>query len=120
MRGNSLATRVVTVYTDDRTGEELNSDQVYEHQISINDAPAITVHLGERSEKRLHAELGKYIEASKRKAANEKKLHGSASAKSNASAPAIRKWAQENGVTLQPRGRIPKHIVEKYHASHRS
>src|SRR3954447_6515273 len=121
-----MAQRLVTVLTDDLTGEEL---EVGETVTFAFDGVEYEIDLGETQAEKLRGALARYIQAGRRIGGRSTRSGRSArsadsgssgrkSGGSNRDTKAIREWAQANGHTVSERGRIPAVVVEAYKAAH--
>lgn len=107
-----MAQKVITIYTDDLTGEETEEAQT--HTIAI-DGIAYEIDLGPDSYDKLMEAVGPFL-TNGRKASRAGKAAKSRSAGSSASGDTakIRAWAKENGYEVNERGRVPADIREAY------
>lgn len=103
--------KIVTVTTDDLTGEILTGD-VQELVISIN-GEAVKLDLDLRTLNQFKSLAGAFLAAgepvknkSKRKATDPIRNRS------------IRRWAASNGYKISARGRIPNLIIEAFDAAH--
>src|SRR5262245_27691165 len=80
------------------------------------DGVTYEIDLSEANAERLRGSLGQYVESARRVGGRLKR--GSKAAQNGAGssheAGQIRAWANDNGVGLSGRGRIPSHVVEAY------
>ena len=83
---------------------------------SVGDAVKSEVDLSADNAERIRTMFGEYIPHARRTGGRlNRGTSAGASRSSDASeASAIREWAQQNGIELAARGRIPGHVVEKY------
>lgn len=121
-----MAQRLVTVLTDDLTGEKL---EVGETVTFALDGVEYEIDLGEAQAEKLRGALARYIQAGRRiggrSTRSGRRAHSadseSSSRKSGGSSrdtKAIREWAQANGRNVSERGRSPASVVEAYEAAH--
>jgi hypothetical protein len=114
MRG--MAQKIVTIYTDDLTGEE--SEEAATHVFSL-DGVGYEVDLGPDSYEQLLEALSPFMKAG-RKAG---RVKGKAARRQAVSARAddtaqVREWAKEQGYEVAARGRVPAEIREAYDKAH--
>ena len=107
-----MARKTVVILEDDLDGSEASETVNFavdgaEYEIDLN-----ADHANE-----LRHVLGRYIDAA-RKASGGRGRQGRRSASSGVDSKAIRQWALDNGLQVNPRGRIQADIVEKYQAAH--
>ncbi|MFF7182987.1 histone-like nucleoid-structuring protein Lsr2 [Streptomyces sp. NPDC008121] len=111
-----MAKRVVTLFTDDITGSE--EEDVTNHRFSI-DGIMYEIDLGHDSYQQLLDALGPFIRSGRKTSSSPR---GSARKRSapdgRLDAGRVRAWAQEQGIEVSARGRIPKELQEKYEAVH--
>ncbi|MGW9438058.1 histone-like nucleoid-structuring protein Lsr2 [Streptomyces sp. NPDC055607] len=110
-----MAQKIITVYTDDLTGEE--SGEVASHSFSL-DGVTYEVDLHPDSYDRLLAALGPFMKAGRKtgrlKGANGARKSGDQTRNS----AAIREWARRNDVEVSERGRISASVRAAYEAAH--
>ncbi|MEV5599156.1 Lsr2 family protein [Streptomyces sp. NPDC052496] len=110
-----MAQKIVTIYTDDLTGEE--SAEVATHSLAV-DGIAYEVDLAPDSYDKLLEAIGPFLKAGRRTgrvkagAAGARKVSGSASGSGETAK--IRAWAKENGYEVNERGRVSADIREAY------
>jgi hypothetical protein len=116
-----MAQKVVTLYTDDLTGEE--SSEVSTYTILVNGA-GVEIDLAPDSHDKLMEALGPFLGAD-----GARRVRGGASGKARRSrggsrsiggmdTSAVRAWAKEQGLEVNDRGRLPAPIVEAYEKAH--
>ncbi|MFJ9234417.1 Lsr2 family protein [Streptomyces anulatus] len=114
-----MAQKIVTTYTDDLTGEA--SEDVMTHTILV-DGAGVEIDLTPESHDKLMDALKPFLQA---KGARRTRVSLLAKAASKAKPSAangagkqdtaeIRKWARENGHSVNDRGRVPAEIREAY------
>ncbi|MFH8349204.1 Lsr2 family protein [Streptomyces sp. NPDC018045] len=109
-----MAQKIVTIYTDDLTGEE--STEVATHSLSV-DGIAYEVDLAPDSYDKLLEAIGPFLKAGRRTGrvkagAGARKASGAASGSGETAK--IRAWAKENGYEVNERGRVSADIREAY------
>ncbi|CAM5464488.1 MULTISPECIES: histone-like nucleoid-structuring protein Lsr2 [Actinomycetes] len=108
-----MAQKIVTIYTDDLTGEE--SSEVATHSLAV-DGIAYEVDLAPDSYDKLLEAIGPFLKAGRRTG----RMKTSAGARKSGSASGsgetakIRAWAKENGYEVNERGRVSAEIREAY------
>ncbi|MCF3100996.1 Lsr2 family protein [Streptomyces roseoverticillatus] len=105
-----MAQKIITVYTDDLTGEE--AEEARTHNFSI-DGVAYEIDLAPDSYEQMLQAFGPFVKAA-RKQGKGRKPTGRISVRSSEDTAAIRKWAKENGYSVNDRGRVPADIREAY------
>ncbi|MFK0238401.1 histone-like nucleoid-structuring protein Lsr2 [Streptomyces vinaceus] len=108
-----MAQKIVTIYTDDMTGEE--SQDVSTHNLVL-DGIAYEVDLAPDSYDKLLEAMAPFLNAGRRSGRERGKPSKRATEKTNASE--IRAWAKEKGFEVNGRGRVPKEVREAYAAAH--
>ena len=81
---------------------------IYEIDLSKKNATALRKALGEFTASARKVRAGKAAAA---------KVARSAAAPARVDARAVREWAQEQGIAVSARGRVPSDVVEKYQAA---
>ncbi|MFG3257568.1 Lsr2 family protein [Streptomyces sp. NPDC048172] len=107
-----MAQKVVTIVTDDLTGEE--SEDAQTHSLVVDGVP-YEIDLSPDSYDKLMEALNPFLNAGRR----QKRSRGAAQAprKSQGSSEdtaRIRTWAKEHGYEVNDRGRVPANIREAY------
>ncbi|AJC54025.1 Lsr2 family protein [Streptomyces sp. 769] len=107
-----MAQKVITIYTDDLTGEE--TEEAKTHTIAI-DGISYEIDLGPDSYDKLMEAVGPFITNGRKvgrvgKAAKQRSTGSSASGDT----ANIRAWAKENGYNVNDRGRVPADVREAY------
>ncbi|OKI09746.1 hypothetical protein A6A06_03595 [Streptomyces sp. CB02923] len=112
-----MAQKIVTIYTDDLTGEE--SAEVATHSLAV-DGIAYEVDLAPDSYDKLLEAIGPFLKAGRRtgrmKTGAGSRKAGSASGSGSGSGETakIRAWAKDNGYEVNERGRVSADIREAY------
>jgi hypothetical protein len=111
-----MATTIITQVTDDIDGTK-NAETV---AFSVG-ADEYTIDLSSRNQAKLQAALKPYIDAgtkvSKRSGRNGAPVRGVRARSSKPDHAAARAWAVEQGMEVSPRGRLPRAIMDAYHAA---
>ncbi|MFE9570382.1 Lsr2 family protein [Streptomyces sp. NPDC006692] len=110
-----MAQKIVTIYTDDLTGEE--SAEAATHQVVI-DGVAYEVDLGPDSYDKLMEAVGPFLKVGRRIRGSRAKAASPRQAAGASDTAAIRAWAKENGHNINERGRVPADIREAYEKAH--
>jgi hypothetical protein len=117
-----MAQKVVTLYTDDLTGEE--SAEIGTYTILINGA-GVEIDLTPDSHDKLMEALHPYLQAE-----GARRVRGTSAGRTRAvrgqagrsagdrDAAAIRAWAKENGLEVNDRGRVSSPVIEAYEKAH--
>ncbi|WP_326617712.1 Lsr2 family protein [Streptomyces decoyicus] len=105
-----MAQKIVTIYTDDLTGEE--SSEAATHTFSL-DGVSYEIDLGPDSYEQMLEAFGPFIKASRKTGRVRKARKAAAS-----DTAAIRAWAKEQGYQVNERGRVPADIREAYQKAH--
>ncbi|MFG2228066.1 Lsr2 family protein [Streptomyces sp. NPDC048644] len=103
-----MAQKIVTIYTDDLTGEE--SSEAATHTLSL-DGVTYEIDLGPDSYDQLLDAMAPFTKVGRRTGKARKPRNAAASSEDTA---AIRAWAKENGYSINDRGRVPADIREAY------
>ncbi|AJT62409.1 hypothetical protein T261_0720 [Streptomyces lydicus] len=111
-----MAQKVITIYTDDLTGEE--TEEAKTHTIAI-DGIAYEIDLGPDSYDKLMEAVGPFITKGRKAGrvgkAPKQRITGSGASGDTAK---IRAWAKEAGYEINERGRVPADIREAYSKAH--
>ncbi|WP_411130360.1 histone-like nucleoid-structuring protein Lsr2 [Streptomyces sp. x-19] len=111
-----MAQKVVTIYTDDLTGEE--SPEAATHSIAI-DGVKYEIDLGPDSYDKMLEALAPFTRAGRRVRGSRKAGGRTDTAVSSGVDTAkIRAWAKENDYDVNDRGRVPAEIREAYTKAH--
>lgn len=117
-----MAQKVDVKYVDDLDGSDASGTVSF-----ALDGKSYEIDLSEENAARLRDALATYVAAARRSGGSGR---GGRAARPAADAPAsptrtdrevtaaIRAWARENGHEISERGRIPKAVVDAYHAAH--
>ncbi|KIZ15774.1 histone-like nucleoid-structuring protein Lsr2 [Streptomyces natalensis] len=108
-----MAQKVVTICTDDLTGEE--SSEATTHTFSL-DGVQYEIDLAPDSYDQLLEAMAPFTKAG-RKTGRARKSH-KATAVSRDDSAAIRAWAKEAGFEVSNRGRVPAAVREAYAKAH--
>ncbi|WP_329460881.1 histone-like nucleoid-structuring protein Lsr2 [Streptomyces sp. NBC_01431] len=105
-----MAQKIVTIYTDDLTGEE--TQEAATHTIVV-DGVGYEIDLGPDSYDKLLEAITPFTKAGRRIKADRIKAAPKPSGGRTDTA-AIRAWAKEKGYDINDRGRVPAEIREAY------
>ncbi|MEU0664165.1 histone-like nucleoid-structuring protein Lsr2 [Streptomyces lavendulocolor] len=110
-----MAQKIVTVFTDDLTGEE--SQDVAEHTFSL-DGVSYEIDLTPDTYDQLLEALGPFLKAGRKSGGGKRGSRKTAPGKKadGPSAAQIREWAQANGFKVNERGRVPAEVRSAYEA----
>ncbi|WP_330358371.1 Lsr2 family protein [Streptomyces chartreusis] len=110
-----MAQKIVTVYTDDLTGQE--SEEVRTHTFSL-DGVNYEIDLVSDNYDKLFEALAPFI-GSGRKVGRTKRAGASPSQAAQGPSPEeMRAWARENNYPVNDRGRVPASLREAYAKAH--
>jgi Lsr2 len=113
-----MAQKVVTLYTDDLTGEE--SAEVSTYTVLVNGA-GVEIDLTPESHDKLMEALQPFLQAN-----GARRVRGGAASRRRQSSPAadardtaaIRQWGRDNGYEINQRGRIAADVLTAYDRAH--
>jgi hypothetical protein len=108
-----MARKTVIILEDDLDGSEA-SETV---QFAI-DGAEYDIDLNEKHANELRQALGRFTAAARKSSGGRGRPTGRRSPSGGIDAKVIRKWAQDQGLTVNARGRIQAEIVEQYQAAH--
>ncbi len=111
-----MATKTITHITDDIDG----SSDAETVKFGLWGA-TYEIDLNDEHQKELEAALQPYLDKARRAgsaaSSGTRRASAPASAGSDYDAKEVRAWATSTGVTVPPRGRIPKTVLEQYRAA---
>jgi hypothetical protein len=110
-----MAQKVITVYTDDLTGEE--SDEVQTHSFSLNGV-SYEIDLTSDNYDKLADALKPFIAAGRKTSRPKAGRAVRRGASERPAAETVRAWAKTRGLVVSERGRIPSTILEAYSQAH--
>ncbi|MFK0295453.1 Lsr2 family protein [Streptomyces sp. NPDC090442] len=113
-----MAQKIVTIYTDDLTGEE--SSEATTHVLAL-DGVEYEIDLAPDSYDQLLEAVAPFTKAGRRtrktgKAGKPRKTSATTGGREDSAA--IRAWAQEAGYEISARGRVPADVREAYDKAH--
>ncbi|MFF8787298.1 Lsr2 family protein [Streptomyces sp. NPDC015125] len=103
-----MAQKVITIFTDDLTGEE--STEAATHTLSL-DGVTYEIDLSPDSYDQLLEAVGPFLKAGRKSGKGRKPRKA---AGGNEDTAAIRAWAKSSGYNVSDRGRVPAEIREAY------
>lgn len=109
-----MAQKIVTIYTDDLTGEE--SAEVAAHSLSV-DGVSYEIDLSPDSYDKLLDALGPFLKTGRKVAGRRKGASSRVNVTEGPSAEDIRAWARENGFDVSARGRVRAEVRQAYEAA---
>ncbi|MFJ8313715.1 MULTISPECIES: Lsr2 family protein [unclassified Streptomyces] len=109
-----MAQKIVTIYTDDLTGEE--TQEVTTHSLVL-DGVAYEIDLGPDSYDKLLEAVAPFTKAGRRTSGRGRKGAPRPSG-GNKDTAAIRAWAKEKGYSVNDRGRVPADVRAAYEKNH--
>ncbi|MFF7245710.1 Lsr2 family protein [Embleya sp. NPDC008237] len=111
-----MAQRVVTLYTDDVTGE--TGEDIATHTFAL-DGVTYEIDLGEDTYQQLLDKLAPYFGAARKTGTAARR--GRKGARTTGQGPdpvKVREWARSQGIDVNARGRVPADLIERYQAAH--
>jgi hypothetical protein len=107
-----MASRVVVEFTDDLDGKPA------EETVTFGlDGLTYEIDLTSKNAAKLRKAFEPWQESARRTGGGKRGKRSGAAAKSAVDTKAVRAWAASNGIELSPRGRLPKDVVEQFHAA---
>lgn len=110
-----MARREITQYFDDLDGTQLNTENLCTMRFSMEGTDYV-IDLSEDNARDFHRVLEPYIHAAHTVTSTAKTTRKRIGTGSNARA--IRQWAEDQGMTVSNRGKIPQAIVDAYDKAH--
>jgi len=108
-----MASRVVVEFTDDLNGKP--ADETVSFGL---DGSVYEIDLTSKNAAALRKAFQPWQDSARRASGGKRgKRSGAGSGKSAVDTKAVRAWAASNGIELSPRGRLPKDVVEQFHAA---
>lgn len=101
-----MAKKTIVQLTDDLDGSK--ADKTVSFSL---DGVSYEIDLSQKNASALETAFGKYISAARRTSGRAKRTNV------NADPKAVRAWAASNGIQVNPRGRIPADVVQKFEAA---
>jgi hypothetical protein len=105
-----MATRVTTSLVDDTDGSEAQETVAFGLE-----GTTYEIDLSDRNAKKLRDALGPWV-AKARKTGGRRSARKDGSG-SNVDLKAVRAWAASNKIDLSSRGRIPRTVIDQFHAA---
>ncbi|KOV71277.1 hypothetical protein ADL00_08395 [Streptomyces sp. AS58] len=110
-----MAQKIVTVYTDDLSGEE--AEEVQTHTFSLNGIN-YEIDLVSENYDRLFEALAPFIKSGRKTGRTKRANQARRPEEGGPSADQLRAWARENNYHINNRGRVPASIREAYNKAH--
>ncbi|WP_406296532.1 Lsr2 family protein [Embleya sp. NBC_00888] len=110
-----MAQRVVTLFTDDITGNE--GEDIATHTFSL-DGVTYEIDLGQETYQQLLDALGPFFNAGRKTGTARRSKAVRAAAGQGPDPVKVREWARSSGIEVNARGRVPADLIEKYQAAH--
>ncbi|MGP3941933.1 histone-like nucleoid-structuring protein Lsr2 [Streptomyces sp. 6N106] len=110
-----MAQKIVTVYTDDLTGQE--SEEVQAHSFSL-DGVNYEIDLVSENYDRLFDALAPFISSGRKLSRTKGSSRPRGALADGPTAEELRAWARENEYQVNDRGRVPASIREAYEKAH--
>ena len=111
-----MAQRTVVQLTDDLDGKAIAEGKGETVRFGV-DGQDYEIDLGEKNAQALRDTIGKYVAAGRRVGGGSRggRARGAAPARSRDYDPkAVRAWAEEQGLDVSARGRVPAELVAKF------
>lgn len=106
-----MARREVTHYFDDLDNTPLNDDEVHAVRFGL-DGTEYVLDLSEDNAQEFHRLLQPYVNVARKITPTRTPRRESVSTRGNSRA--IRAWAQDQGIKVAARGKIPHEVIEAY------
>ncbi|MEU9978911.1 Lsr2 family protein [Streptomyces sp. NPDC051014] len=110
-----MAQRIVTVYTDDLTGQE--SEEVQTHSFAL-DGINYEIDLASDNYDKLFEALAPFISSGRKVGRTKNTVTPRKQTQDGPSAEQLRAWARENDYAVNDRGRVPANIRQAYAEAH--
>ncbi|MEV7675939.1 Lsr2 family protein [Streptomyces sp. NPDC088752] len=110
-----MAQKIITVYTDDLTGE--SAEEVQTHTFSLNGVN-YEIDLTSDNYDKLFEALAPFIDGGRKIGRTKSAATSRKVSNTGPSADEIRSWARQNNYQVNDRGRVPAHIREAYQQAH--
>ncbi|MFF4283645.1 Lsr2 family protein [Streptomyces kronopolitis] len=110
-----MAQKIVTVYTDDLTGEE--SQEAATHTFTLNGV-SYEIDLGPDSYEQMLEAFSPFIRAGRKTGRVRSRVANRSTKGTGEETAEIRAWAKKNGFKVNDRGRVPVDIKEAYEKAH--
>jgi hypothetical protein len=111
-----MAQKIVTIYTDDLTGEE--SSEASTHTFAL-DGVQYEIDLGPDSYDKFLEALGPFMKSGRKQGRGRAQRAGGRQRQAaGPDSAAIRAWVKENGYEVSDRGRVPTEVREAYEKAH--
>jgi hypothetical protein len=107
-----MASRVVVEFTDDLNGKP--ADETVTFGL---DGLSYEIDLTTKNAAALRKAFQPWQESARRAGGAKRGKRGGSGSRSAVDTKAVRAWAASNGIELSPRGRLPKDVVEQFHAA---
>lgn len=109
-----MARKEVTQYFDDLDGTHLHDEDVNVVRFAL-DGTHYVVDLSSANAAKLRSALQPFIDVARKETPAVKRQ---AAPRRNTRAKTIRKWAQDQGLDVADRGKIPTEIIDAFDAAH--
>jgi hypothetical protein len=111
-----MATQTTVMLVDDLDGSEADEQVKF-----MVDGKTYEIDLSSRNSKKLREALAPFVAAARRSGGRARSGAGGAVARATSDREqnqAIREWAQQQGLKISERGRIPASVLDAYRAAH--
>ena len=107
-----MAQKVTTTLIDDLDGSEAKETVRFGL-----DGTSYEIDLNAKNAAELRRSLHKFVASARRSSASGTRKAGARRSGSGVDAKAVRAWAKENRIKVQPRGRIPADVLDRYRSA---
>lgn len=107
-----MAQQTNVVYVDDLEGKEITDNDVPTVHFSL-DGVDYEIDLNNKNQEKMRKALKPYVDAAHRVG---KKTGKRGTKTSSLNASEVRAWAQQQGLEVPDRGRLPQHIMDAWNA----
>jgi len=115
---NSRKAHIVAQQTTVTLTDDIDGSRAAETVSFGLDGRVYEIDLSKKNAATLRKVLGEFTSSARRVRGGAKSTKATRhSAPSAVDAKAVREWAQEQGISVSARGRVPSDVVEKYHAA---
>jgi hypothetical protein len=118
----TVAQRTVVQLTDDLDGKSIAEGKGETVRFGL-DNQDYEIDLGEKNAQALRAVVGKYVDAGRRVGGGSRggrtRTAAATSARRDYDPKAVRAWAEEQGLEVSARGRVPADLVTKFQEANR-
>lgn len=113
-----MARKQLTQFFDDITGEAINEDEAQVVRFGI-DGKNYILDLSEESAAKFRDDLAPYVQVARRDRLEKRPSAAAKRRKQQERTQEIRQWAQDRGLNVADRGKLPYEVVSAYEQEHR-